>query len=63
MDFNRLVLLAPGDYRTDAASYAKSLKQLKAELREDLVGGPVPGAAAPAMLIGAQYTRRCQGLR
>jgi hypothetical protein len=63
MDYNRLYLLAQGEYRTDPASYAASLKQLKAELRKDLTGDPVPGSSSPAMLIGNVVTRRYQPFR
>ncbi|HVN69530.1 MAG TPA: hypothetical protein VMU38_07780 [Candidatus Binatia bacterium] len=63
MDYNRLYLLAQGEYRTDASAYAAALKQLKAELRQDLFGGPVTGSAIPAMLIGTQQTGRYQPLR
>jgi hypothetical protein len=63
MDYNRLILLAQGDFRTEPGSYAASLKQLKAELRQDLFGGPVAGAAIPAMIVGTQTTRRYQPWR
>jgi hypothetical protein len=63
MDYNRLVLLAQGEFRSEPMVYAEGLKQAKAELRQDLFGGPVAGAAIPAMLIGGQITRRYQPYR
>jgi hypothetical protein len=63
MDYNRMILLAQGEFRTDPVSYAESLKQLKAELRQDLLGGPVPDASIPAMVIGGTRTRRYQPIR
>jgi hypothetical protein len=56
MDYNRMILLAQGNFRTDPAAYAESLKQLKAELRQDLLGGPVAGAAVPQIFVGTQTT-------
>jgi hypothetical protein len=63
MDYNRMILLAQGEFRTEPMAYAESLKQLKAELRQDLLGGPVPDAAVPAMFFGGQVTRRYQPSR
>jgi hypothetical protein len=63
MDYDRLYLLAQGEYRTEPTAFAESLKQLKAELRKDLTGDPVPGSAVPVLSIGTQVTRRYQPWR
>lgn len=63
MDYERMTLLAQGEYRREPATYAEALKQIKAELRTDLSGGPVAGAAIPQMSIGQQIAGRYQPLR
>lgn len=63
MDYEKLVMLAQGDYRKDASAYANALHNLKAELRLDLEGGPVAGAAVPQIAFGASVARRYQPLR
>jgi hypothetical protein len=57
MDNDRLLILSEGDYRKDPQAYAESLRQLKAELRLDLEGGPQQGANVPAMSIGTSQLR------
>lgn len=63
MDYDRLIILAQGDYRKDPSIYRDSLQQLKAELRQDLFGGPVAGTAIPQLFIGASVQRRYVPLR
>lgn len=57
MDYDRLLILAEGDYRKDPQAYAESLRQLKAELRLDLEGGPQQDSNVPAMSIGSSQLR------
>lgn len=60
MDYNRMILLAQGTFRTDPSAYATSLRALKTQLRADLAGRPNPGATQPAMMTGSTYTRPYQ---
>ncbi|HEX3456644.1 MAG TPA: hypothetical protein VHR97_01700 [Candidatus Baltobacteraceae bacterium] len=63
LDYNRMILLAQGNFRTDPVSYAASLRALATKLRADLQGRPNPGANSPVMMVASTRTRRYQPLR
>lgn len=63
MDQGRLTVLTEGNYKTDPSAYTASLLKLKAALRIDLAGMPVPDSTKPTAAIAVSSGRRYEPYR
>ncbi|TAM90630.1 hypothetical protein EPN42_05665 [bacterium] len=57
MDYERLSMTRQVEWERNPAYVVRTLQRLKADLREELEGGPRPGAAIPALLFGGVSLR------